>query len=105
MSSPGFVLYHSPRETPGLPDAGPRVGFAVSRRIGGAVVRNRVRRLLKEAIRPLLPRLSPCDLLIVVRPPALQAGVPGLRSEFEAAAAKAGLLQGDVGQTDAQDGR
>ena len=31
--------------------AGPRVGFTVTRKVGGAVVRNRIRRRLKEALR------------------------------------------------------
>lgn len=32
-------------------EAGPRVGFTVTKKVGNAVVRNRVRRRLKEAVR------------------------------------------------------
>jgi ribonuclease P protein component len=45
-----------------------RVGFVVSKAVGGAVVRNRVRRRLREAVRPRLAALDSSDGLdIVVR--------------------------------------
>jgi ribonuclease P protein component len=47
----------------------PRIGLSVSRRVGNAVRRNRIRRLLREAFRHMqydLPRGY--DLVIVVRP-------------------------------------
>jgi ribonuclease P protein component len=98
VSTPEFVLYHHARETPDPTDRRTRVGFAVSRRIGGAVVRNRVRRHLREAIRPVLPRLAACDIVIVARPPALQAGVAGLSAMLADAAGRAGLLAADPGR-------
>jgi ribonuclease P protein component len=89
VSAPEFVLYHFAREAPGSA----RIGFAVGRRVGGAVVRNRVRRLLREAIRPLIPRLAACDIVIVARPPALEAGVAELGTALADAAERAGLLK------------
>lgn len=52
----------------------PRVGFVVSRAVGGAVVRNRVTRRLRHLVRPELDRL-PAGTRLVVRalPPAAQA--------------------------------
>ncbi len=59
-----------------------RIGYVAGRKIGGAVRRNRAKRILREAMRGLEPRLR-CgwDLVIVARP-AL-----GGRSEQEAEAA------------------
>ncbi len=39
--------------TSGNDDEGPRFGFTITRKVGGAVVRNRIRRRLKEALRGL----------------------------------------------------
>jgi len=45
-----------------------RVGVAASRAVGGAVQRNRARRLLREAMRPLLGEVaSGRDILLVAR--------------------------------------
>jgi ribonuclease P protein component len=90
MTRPEFVLYHFAREAPEVP----RVGFAVGRRIGGAVVRNRTRRKLREAIRPLISQLVACDLVVVARPPAAEAEVRDLAAALADAAARAGLLTG-----------
>jgi ribonuclease P protein component len=45
-----------------------RVGFVISKRVGKAVVRNRVRRLLRESVRLLRPSLQPgFDVVLVAR--------------------------------------
>jgi len=51
-----------------------RVGFSVSKRVGKAVVRNTVKRRLREAIRHELPRTrTGQDILVVARPAAAVA--------------------------------
>jgi ribonuclease P protein component len=65
-----LVLYVIPNELDR-----PRVGITVSGRVGNAVVRNRVRRRLKEALRARLDRLTPgFDVVLIARPPS--AAVP-----------------------------
>ena len=51
-------------------DKGPRLGLAVTRRLGKAVKRNRVKRLLREFFRRHKSELSPRDLVIMARPGA-----------------------------------
>ncbi len=54
-----------------LPNGGSehRLGLAVSRKVGGAVTRNRARRLLKEGFRRLAcPDEQGFDLVVVARP-------------------------------------
>ena len=54
-----------------LPNGGPhpRLGLAVGRKVGGSVVRNRVKRLLREAWRELLPSVpAGQDYVLAARP-------------------------------------
>jgi len=63
---------------------GPRLGFTVPRALGKAVMRNRVKRRLREAIRVRLPEIPPqWDIVINPRRAALQATVEELRREVD----------------------
>jgi ribonuclease P protein component len=65
-----LVLYAFPRED-AEPEAGPRLGLSVSRRVGGAVDRTRVKRVLREAFWEEARRLpTGSDYVVVARPEA-----------------------------------
>ena len=49
-----------------------RFGFSVSKRVGNAVVRNRVRRRLRECLR-LMPHTPGWDVVFIARSPASKA--------------------------------
>lgn len=67
--SPLLALYVLPGRNPAV-----RVGFSVSKKVGKATVRNRVKRRMREAVRPRLPAIRPGhDLLFVARPAAAGA--------------------------------
>src|ERR671933_2612364 len=80
-----LVLYAFPREAGDeRTDDGPRLGLSVSRRVGGAVERSRVKRVLREAFWAEAPRLpSGSDYVVVARNEALglaeREGMPGVR--------------------------
>lgn len=80
---PGFVLQTAPApadlEAPVV-----RVGFTVSRKVGNAVVRNRVRRRLREVARQIIPGQARAglDYVLVGRQGALKRDFAVLKGEL-----------------------
>jgi ribonuclease P protein component len=78
-----------------LPGGGPgarsRLGISVSRRVGGAVVRNRVRRRLREIFRRTRGEIfsAPVSIVVNARPSAAAATFPELAEDFAATARRA----------------
>jgi ribonuclease P protein component len=67
-----------------LGESGPRIGFTTPRALGKAVVRNRIRRRVREAVRLQLDRLNPqWSIVINPRRKALDAPVADLQREVE----------------------
>ena len=82
-----LVLYAFPRADDAADDGGegPRLGLSVSRRVGGAVDRTRVKRVLREAFWAEAERLPEgSDYVVVARPDARELaereGMPGVRT-------------------------
>lgn len=67
-------------------DAGePRFGLTVTKKCGNAVVRNRIRRRLREAVRGVGADMQPGnDYVIVARPDALGAPFGDIKAELAA---------------------
>ncbi len=64
----------------------PRLGVTISKRVGGAVVRNSVRRRIREAFRRNRGAItSDIDIVIHVRPAAIEARFKDLEAELLAA--------------------
>ena len=73
--SPNMTVFFLPRT--GLPVGGLRIGLTVSRALGGAVDRNRMRRRMREAVRATRPLETP-PIDVVINPKRLV-----LKADFE----------------------
>jgi len=85
---PGFVLQVRDR---GDDDSSVRVGFTVTKKIGNAVVRNRMKRRFRSLARDLLPTLgiNGADHVLIGRSGGIERDFATLRDELTKALTKA----------------
>jgi ribonuclease P protein component len=70
-----------------------RVGVAASRRLGGAVARNRAKRLLREAARHLYPQFEAgWDMMLIARNGTLEVKEPQIEEALTSLLRQAGLI-------------
>ncbi|MBE3032878.1 MAG: ribonuclease P protein component [Actinobacteria bacterium] len=68
-----FLVLYSFKRPAEAGAEGPRLGLSVSKKLGGAVVRNRVKRLLREAFQGCAGHLAEeYDLVVIARPQLLE---------------------------------
>jgi len=68
-----IVQTHDKRSSP-VDQPRVKIGVAAGRTVGTAVTRNRAKRLLREAMRPLIPSIaSSLDLILIARPGLVSA--------------------------------
>ncbi|MDB5691573.1 MAG: rnpA [Alphaproteobacteria bacterium] len=84
---PGFVLLLRER---GDGDPAIRLGLTVSKKVGGAVVRNRMKRRFRALARELVPESGLCgaDLVLIGRPGGIARDYDLLREELRKALSK-----------------
>jgi ribonuclease P protein component len=93
-----LVVYSFPREGDG---EDPRLGVSVGRKVGGAVERNRVKRLLRDAFWAVADSLPEGhDFVVVARPEsgelASREGEPGVERSLRELLEKAGLARSEA---------
>ena len=85
VSSACFIIYYQDKSQDNA-----RVGISVSKKIGNAVVRNRVKRQIREMVRELMDFATyPKDLVIIVRKPYLEHDYHHNKNDLEIAFKKA----------------
>ena len=85
VSNSSFVVYYSDRK-----EDHARVGISVSKKLGGAVDRNRIKRQVREMVKALIGfEQCPKDLIIIVRKGYLEKAFSDNKNDLEKAIKKA----------------
>jgi len=83
--TPAFALEARPRPQSQASPPGPRFGFTVTKKIGSAVVRNRVRRRLRALAAALKQARADHDYVLIARPGAIDRTFRDLKADLDQA--------------------
>ena len=80
-------------------DPAKRIGITVSKKVGGAVVRNRMKRRFRALARELMPPhgIAGADHVLIGRPDGIERPFASLRTDLMKALRKAAPAQGSTG--------
>lgn len=94
-ATPGLILQAYERTPADAAAKGLRLGLTASRKVGGAVERNRARRRLREAARLVLPSAAAAgyDLVLVARAETLRRPFAALVEDLRAALSRLGIAR------------
>ncbi|MHB2025720.1 MAG: ribonuclease P protein component [Elusimicrobiota bacterium] len=91
VSAHRLLLWHYEQERPRA--IGPRMGISISAKVGGAVIRNRLKRLVRETFRVRKNALNPrSDMVVCVRPGCRWKNLPAAEKDLSDLWRKAGVV-------------
>ncbi|MDG5789404.1 ribonuclease P protein component [Evansella sp. AB-P1] len=87
-----FVVYYLKKEN----QKNVRIGLSVSKKIGHAVMRNRIKRLIRESLRELMVNImNDYDVVIIARKPTSQMELSQMKNSLSHVLHLSGVLQRD----------